>query len=180
MFEHDHIAIRVIERRDLEKLRDLRNDPTTWIHLTDIRLITEPMQQAWFEKTASASERKYFVVCDTAHDFIGMVRCDEIDHLNRSMRIGCDILPELRGQHYGSRTYGLLLKYCFDFLNMHRVWLLVIDSNAVARGLYRKIGFHEEGRYREALFRDGHYQDYVCMSILEHEYRQRQAETTRE
>jgi RimJ/RimL family protein N-acetyltransferase len=163
--------IRVVEPRDLESMRALRNDPSTWINLTDVRLITAPMQERWFARIAEAADRKYFIVSDAEHDFIGIVRCDEMDHVNRSMRIGCDIAPELRGKRYGSRVFDLLLKYSFDFLNMHRLWLLVIDTNQVAIHLYASKGFREEGRYRDALFRDGRYHDYILMSILEHEYR---------
>jgi RimJ/RimL family protein N-acetyltransferase len=171
LFEHQGIRIRVLEQQDLEGVRALRNDPTTWGNLTDVRLITAPMQERWFAKISEATDRAYFVVCDHEHDLIGIVRCDEIDRVNRSIRIGCDIVPKLRGQKYGSRVYDLMLRYCFDFLNMHRVWLLVMDTNAAAGRLYASKGFREEGRQREALFRDGKYHDYVLMSILEQEYR---------
>jgi RimJ/RimL family protein N-acetyltransferase len=134
-------------------------------------MINSVTQERWFAKTSEAKDRKYFVICDAEHEFIGIIRCDEIDHLNRSMRVGCDIVRALRGREYGSRAYDLLLKYCFDFLNMHRLWLLVIDTNKPGIHLYESKGFREEGRCREALFRDGQYHDYIMMSILEHEYR---------
>jgi len=41
----------------------------------------------------------------------------------------------------------------------------------VAKRLYEKVGFKEEGIMREAIFRNGVYHDYVVMSILEDEYR---------
>jgi RimJ/RimL family protein N-acetyltransferase len=171
MFDHGGIRIRVVEKRDLEAMRALRNDPSTWVNLTDIHLITEPMQERWFAKISEAANLRYFAVSDDAHDFIGIVRCDEIDTTNRSIRIGCDIVPELRRQKYGSRVYDLMLKYCFDFLNMHRVWLLVVDTNTAGIRLYTGKGFREEGRLREALFRNGSYRDYLVLSILEPEYR---------
>ena len=171
MFANGGIRIRVVEKRDLEAIRALRNDPSTWVNLTDVHMISEPMQERWFAKISEASSLGYFVVSDDEHDFIGIVRCDEIDPTNRSMRIGCDIVPELRGRKYGSRVYELLLKYCFDFLNMHRLWLLVIDSNTAGIHLYTSKGFREEGRLREALFRNGAYHDYLVLSILEAEYR---------
>lgn len=177
MFDYQGIRIRVVEKRDLEAIRALRNDSTTWVNLTDVRLITEPMQERWFERISEAANLRYFVVCDDEHQFLGIVRCDEIDQTNRSMRIGCDIVPGLRGRGYGSRVYDLLLKYCFDFLNMHRLWLLVMDTNTAGIRLYTGKGFREEGRLREALFRNGSYRDYLVLSILEHEYRA--AESTR-
>ena len=171
MFTHGGMSIRVVEARDLEHMRALRNDPTTWINLTDVGLITASRQETWFARVVDATDRMYFVIGDDEHDFIGIVRCDEIDRVNRSIRVGCDIVPELRGRHFGSRTYDLLLNYCFEFLNMHRVWLLVIDTNAAGRRLYANKGFRDEGCYREALYRAGQYHDYLVMSILEQEYR---------
>ena len=136
MFEHNGIAIRNIEERDLEAMRRLRNDPSTWSMLTEIGMIDVEAQRLWFQRLGTASDRKYFVIGDAEHDFIGIVRTDEIDRVNRSIRIGADVIPPLRGRGYGSRTYGLLKKYCFDHLNMHRVWLAVLVTNESAYALY--------------------------------------------
>jgi diamine N-acetyltransferase len=173
MFEHEHLAIRNVEERDLEAMRLLRNDPSTWTMLTEIGMIDVEAQRQWFQRLGSAQDRRYYVICDADHDFIGIVRTDEIDRLNRSIRIGADIVPALRGRGYGSRLYRLLLAYCFDQLNMHRVWLAVLDTNDRAHALYEKQGFRVEGRFRDAVFRDGSYRDYIIMSILEHEYREK-------
>jgi RimJ/RimL family protein N-acetyltransferase len=171
MFTHEGLTIRAVEKRDLEPMRLLRNDPTTWTMLTGADIIDEEMQRQWFQRISCAADRKYYAVCDAGHDFIGIVRTDEIDERNRSIRVGADIVPELRGKGYATALYRLLKKYCFDYLNMHRVWLAVLDTNAIAQSLYLKQGFTEEGRYRDAIFRDGRYHDYILMSILEDEYR---------
>jgi len=39
-------------------------------------------------------------------------------------------------------------------MNMHRVWLAVLDYNQVGINLYKKHGFQEEGSYRDAIFRN--------------------------
>jgi RimJ/RimL family protein N-acetyltransferase len=46
-------------------------------------------------------------------------------------------------------------------------------SPAAARAIaaYRKAGFTEEGRAREAVFHDGHWYDEVSMAILAREWR---------
>jgi RimJ/RimL family protein N-acetyltransferase len=65
----------------------------------------------------------------------------------------------------------MLLKYCFDYLGMHRVWLCVLDTNEVGIKLYVNSGFKLEGKYREAIWRDGGWHDYIVMSLLEGDYR---------
>jgi len=171
MFIFGGITIRTVEERDLEPMRALRNDPTTWTMLTDVGMIDDESQRRWFERVRVATDRRYYVVCDDDHDFIGIVRTDEIDRVNRSIRVGADIARQLRGRGYGRKVYRLLKKYCFDYLNVHRIWLAVLDTNDAGRKLYETEGFQVEGKYREGVFRDGKYRDYILMSILEQEYR---------
>ena len=44
VFTYGGITIRVVEPHDLDRIRRLRNDPSTWINLTDVQLITAPME----------------------------------------------------------------------------------------------------------------------------------------
>lgn len=173
MFCYEGICLRALEKKDIEFVRRLRNDPTTWIYLTDSTILDSRTQQRWYGSLAGQEKRKYFVLFDSRHSFLGIIRFDEIDMQNRSMRVGCDIVPKLRGRGYGRKALSLIKKYCFDYLNMHRIWLAVLDNNKVASALYKKQGFIEEGRYRKAIFKDGKYRDYIIMSILEEEYKKR-------
>ncbi len=171
MFTFEGVSLRPVEETDLEVLRALRNEQSTWENLTDITLITAEQQKQWFQSIGTSFTRRYFVACSESHAFWGMVRMDEIDTINNSCRVGCDILPELRGRGYGSKVMDVILKYCFDYLNMHRVWLAVASFNLVASKMYAKKGFRLEGAYREALYRDGTYHDYHLLSILAQEFK---------
>jgi RimJ/RimL family protein N-acetyltransferase len=165
------MSFRPVERQDLVKIRHLRNDPSTWVHLTDPRPLTEADQEAWIGGIGARTGKFYFVASDDKRPFIGLVRMDEFDPLNRSIRVGADVVPELRNKGYGILIYRTIKKYCFDHLNVHRVWLEVLATNEHAGRLYAKQGFVVEGRLREAVYRDGKFVDYVIMSILEPEYR---------
>lgn len=169
-FTHEGLHLRTVEPRDLQQIADLRNDQSTWTQLTDPRPLGPSDQKAWYESLGSRSGKLYMVACSEKYPFIGLIRMDEIDHLNRSIRVGADVQIELRGKGFGKAIYKAVLKYCFDQLNMNRVWLAVLDTNSKARSLYKKMGFKEEGRYRQAIFRDGAYVDYILMSILKEEY----------
>ena len=166
MFEFSGVAIRPIEETDLDKMVRMRADPRIWMMLGDIAMITQRSQREWFSGLQDDPRRRYFVLCTGEIDFVGIVRIDEIDWINRSARVGGDILPEFHHQGYGTKMFELLKKYCFDYLNIHRLWLLVLDTNMVARQMYLKAGFADEGRQRQAIFRDGQYQDYIMMSLI--------------
>jgi len=72
---------------------------------------------------------------------------------------------------YGTDAMRLLVSYGFRELGLHRVELTVLAFNARAIAAYRKVGFVEEGRARQAVFHDGHWYDEVSMAILADEWR---------
>ena len=49
---------------------------------------------------------------------------------------------------------------------MNRLWLSVLEYNLRAINLYKKIGFTQEGVSREAIFKNGKFENYVMMSLL--------------
>ncbi len=166
VFSHEEISFRVPTKEDLEEIRKLRNDESTWTHLTDPRPLGPADQKAWYESLGSRSGKYYFVVSDQHYAFIGLVRMDEHDLINQSIRVGADVSVSLRGKGYGKKIYAAIKDYCFRELNVHRVWLLVLATNVVGRGLYKKSGFTEEGVMRGAIYRHGQWVDYLMMSIL--------------
>jgi len=172
-FNHDGLHFRVPDPGDIKALQDLRNDESTWIHLKDPKPIGPADQKAWFDSIGWKNGRMYLAVYDAKNPFVGLVYMDELDLQNRSMRIGANVVPELRNQGYGKKIYAALKIYAFEQLNLHRLWLCVLETNTFAIQVYEKCGFKVEGRYREAIYRNGKYVDYILMSCLEHEYRRK-------
>lgn len=178
MFRHDGVIIRAIEPKDLTFLAECRNDPSTWQYLGTLDFANEAKQFKWWEKSSLDKSKAYFVFSLYDHPLmgnytnIGFVRLDEIDHVNKSVRIGGDIHPKYRGRGFGVQMYNLLFKYCFDELSMNRLWLFVLDFNKPARNLYIKMGMKEEGCQRQAIYRNGKYHDYIMMSLLRSEWKE--------
>lgn len=160
---------RIIEQKDIEWARVLHNDPDVLYNLTDTTIINQRQQAAWFEHICNTSKSMRLVL-ELNTEPIGLARIDEIDYRNRSICVGLDIESKYRGQGHGKEGFKLMLDYVFKELNMNRAWLLVAEYNIIAHNLYKKMGFTEEGRLRERLFRNGKYHDYIMMSLLSKEY----------
>lgn len=77
---------------------------------------------------------------------------------------------EDRGKGYGTEALNLLLQYAFLELNLHRIGLDVISYNDPAIQSYIKAGFKEEGRIREAVFREGKRYDRIYMGIFKRDW----------
>lgn len=64
----------------------------------------------------------------------------------------------------------LLVKYGFETLNMHRIWLRVFEENKGAIHSYEKVGFVHEGMMRDLDYKNGKYHNILIMSVLRQEY----------
>jgi len=166
MYKYKDISMCPIEKDDIDFLIELRS--STWESLGTIKMLNITTQEKWIEKI-SLSESHLYCIVYKGIEKIGLVRMDEIDYINRSIRIGGDIHPKYRGEGYGISMINMVIEYCFDCLNMNRIWLMVLENNDIAKHIYNKVGFKEEGRQRKAIYRNGEYVDYIMMGVLRDE-----------
>ncbi|MBU7042642.1 MAG: GNAT family N-acetyltransferase [Theionarchaea archaeon] len=74
---------------------------------------------------------------------------------------------------YGQEALFLLLNYAFGYLHFHRVSVGVVGFNERALHFYEHAGFIREGIQRDGYYYDHRYSDFIMMSILEHEFREK-------
>ena len=89
---------------------------------------------------------------------------------HRNAMIGISLADPFRGQGYGLEAINWGLDWAFKFGGMHRVSLIGFSYNDRALKLYRKMGFVDEGREREAIYHDRGWHDMIIMGMLEHEW----------
>lgn len=108
---------------------------------------------------------------------IGFVRLFWVDwmhgHALLSLGIGA---PADRGQGYGSEALGLILRYAFEELGLHRLTAATAAYNTGALRFLGRHGFQAEVRRRQAVARDGQYWDVVLLGLLRSEWEARRAE----
>lgn len=179
-YERRGFGIRPVTQDDLSVLAESRNDPTTWQNLTNPLPVFPHTQQLWLD--AMDDSNMYFIgyIVDEELPKPGVIRLErkvsllrltQIDWINRNACVGLDVFPFHRSKGYGQELFDILVEYCFVELNLTRLWLLVLDSNAAAINVYKKVGFQKEGIMRNHIFRKGAYMDYVLMGLLREEYR---------
>jgi len=108
---------------------------------------------------------------------IGIIALDDSGSNHRHHResdLGIDIAGAYQGQGYGSEAIAWALHWAFQTAGLHRVALGAFSYNTRAVKLYQHLGFLVEGRRREAIWYEGGWHDGILMSMLEHEWRERQ------
>jgi RimJ/RimL family protein N-acetyltransferase len=74
------------------------------------------------------------------------------------------------GGGYGTEALRVMCRYGFNAMRLHMITLWVVAENERARHVYRKVGFSEDGRHREAFIdAEGERHDMILMSMLKGE-----------
>ena len=102
---------------------------------------------------------------------IGYIELDGIlwPHQNGWLSIGLGD-KESWGQGNGREAMELILNFTFHELNLHRIQLTVFSYNDRAIKLYKRLGFKQEGVYREHILRDGKRFDMILFGLLAREW----------
>ena len=78
--------------------------------------------------------------------------------------------PGERGRGAGTQAVKQLVRFGFQDLNLHRIWLQVFSDNVRAVRVYEKLGFREEGLLRDAAYVDGRYKSIRILALLRDDY----------
>lgn len=175
MIYGEQIRLRGIEQADLENFVAWMNDPQVRHGLQLYLPLSSVQEQKWFEGLLKRDPCEVPLSIDVrqGEDWIHAGSCGlhQLDWQARSAMLGISIgRRDFWSQGYGTDVVRTLLRHGFETLNLHRVGLDVFQYNSRAIGLYRRVGFVEEGRRREARFFEGQYYDVILMGILRSEW----------
>ncbi len=175
MIYGERVRLRAVEREDVKRFYDWVNDPEVadWIAL--YLPMSNADEERWFEDHFQRDRHEKPLAIEIregeAWKLIGNCSAFGIDWVNSSCELG--ILLGEKGYWnlgYGTEVMTLLLRHCFDTLNLNRAFLRVYSRNIRARRVYEKAGFVEEGSLRQAAYKHGKYDDVVIMSVLRSEW----------
>ena len=112
--------------------------------------------------------QNYAIILNDGNLLIGNVSLMEVNNIYRTATVGIFIgEAEHRGKGFGTEAMRLIVEYGFRTLNLHNIMLTVHSDNMRAIASYKKVGFTEFGRQREARYVDGRYLDTVYMEVLD-------------
>lgn len=161
-----------------------------WTHDADFMRLMDsnpvrPISPAMVKKKYEAIEKQmdedknlfYFTIRARTDDrLVGKAMIERINWTNGNGWLWLGIgEADCRNKGCGSQALALLLRYAFVELNLFRVSAALAEYNQPALGLFRKFGFVEETRQREALRRDNHYWDLFGYGLLRSEWEERLA-----
>ncbi|QGN48992.1 GNAT family N-acetyltransferase [Micromonospora sp. WMMC415] len=178
MFATERVRLRPPTPDDAPNLFRLKGDP-------ELHLITdgEPFLprhvgqlRAWLEKQVTQppdGQSPVLLLAETVADgtFLGRGVLWGINAFNGHAHLGIALVPEARGQGYGTEVIRLLCRYGFRNRNLRRLELETLASNTAMRRTAEACGFTHEGTQREREYDGDGFADFVLYGLLRRDWK---------
>ncbi len=171
MLKGEKIYLRPMKNSDKDKTLKWKNN----LNIRKMALyhpfpITDELESEQFDNILTDKNNKdiYLAIClNGEKKLVGFTTLRDINWVKRNCEAGCIIGErKYRGQGIGKETTLLLIKYAFDYLNLHKIYLKILAENKVSIHLAKKLNFKQEGLLKEEFFWDGKYWDVLVLGMV--------------
>lgn len=169
------MPLRPLLEADLSLVLGWRNAPEVRRNMYSTHEITEAEHRAWFARLKDDSQSRWFVHEDVADRPDGVVYFTQLQLGTGSAFWGFYVAPNAppgTGTSLGMDT----LDKAFLDLNLHKLNAEAIASNRASLRFHKKLGFQQEGLFRDFHFDGEHYVDVVRLGILASEWAEKRKE----
>ena len=162
------VYLRLMTYDDTDLIVKWRNTDSVRKNFIYQALFTRESHENWIRTKVETGDVVQMIICEAGTDKpVGSVYVRDIDHTHHKAEYGIFIGEEAaRGKGYGTATAKLMIRYCFEELKLHRLFLRVYADNIQAIRSYEKAGFEREALLRDDVCIEGQYRDIVLMGIL--------------
>jgi len=175
MIVGEKVYLTELDRTNAEVVRAWLNDPVVHEFLAVGHVpISAEQERRYYDSHESAADRFSFEI-HTIGDgrYLGNIGLKGIGPVHRRAELGLFIGPEDDwGKGYGGDAIVTCLRFAFLTLGLHSVRIRAHEAHSRGLELYRRLGFVDVGRSREAVFQEGRFSDYIELDMLDREFRQ--------
>lgn len=125
--------------------------------------------RAYIENTFDSRSMLVFAVVELASKrHIGNISLQHINYVDRNAEIAFLFgEKDCWGMGYAREAAEIIIGHAFKELGLHRIYLGTTDNNVRMQHLALRLGFREEGRRQEALWKLGEWHDIIEYGLLQ-------------
>lgn len=169
------VYFRTFEENDYDLIYQWRNDENlNRLSVGLNRKVSRDECREWVKARINPLPYElWWGICSKEDDsLIGYTYLTKIHYINRSAEFGGIVIGDRNYQDGFAwiETYLFVLEYCFDRLNLNRVYGYYISEHTHTKVMSEATYFKIEGVHAEALFKNGKYHDQIDIALLSRDY----------
>lgn len=169
MLQGKKISLRPIVSSDLEVLNKWKNQEDTYQYLGGGFLPTSiDIQRKWLDSLMDTSgSNKRFMIVNSSGQTVGMVGLYNINWIHRTCEFGIFIGEKAeQGKGFGSDAAEVIEQFAFNYCNLRKIKVYVVEENESAVRMYDKLGYVTVGKLLEERFINGKYCSLLIMEKM--------------
>lgn len=162
------IYLRPMTEEDTDLIVAWRNSDGVRRHFIYQAMFTREGHLNWLNSVIKPGKASQMIICESATDEpLGSVYIRDIDREHRKGEYGIFIGEDAaRGRGVGTAAAMLMIRYAFEELKLHRLFLRVYADNLRAVRSYEKAGFVREAYLKDDVYVNGAFRDIILMAVL--------------
>lgn len=134
------------------------------------RIGAEDLFKEWSEQEVQKQHFCFFIRDQKTNKLIGLVNVKSIDQNVRKCEIGYFISEKFSGKGIISKVTSDVIVFCFEELEMNKIFIRVAPENIGSQKIALKNGFTKEGVLRREYKGSQGMEDIVYLGLLRNEY----------
>ena len=131
-------ALRAVQDMHLHPMRIQRLEEAKHIFQNNFAEIDDVAAKKFVENSFREDQQHFAIVDDQDDEYLGTISLKNIDLKNKNAEYAISTRKKARGTGANQKATESLLKYGFDKLQLHRIYLNVLSSNKRAISFYKK------------------------------------------
>lgn len=167
------IYLKSINEDDTNLIIKWRNNPRVRKNFIFQEKFTEKTHNNWLKnKVYTGNTAQFIIIEQKTNKPLGSVYLRDIDNINEKAEFGIFIgEDDFCGKGYGKEATSQIIMYGFSQLKLNKIFLRVLENNAIAINSYIKSGFEKEGLFKEDVMIGDKYYDIIFMAMLKSDWR---------
>ena len=169
----NNIRLRAIEPSDLDFLYKIENDPELWrVGNTLIPYSRHQLEQYILSSQHDLYTEKQLrlmidlILPQNKNKTIGVIDLFDFEPHHKHAGIGIFVIPEEQEKGYATESIRVLVRYCFEVLDIHMLYCNITAGNNASIRLFEKSGFVECGLKKEWRFLDDRWIDELMFQLI--------------
>lgn len=166
--EGERIYLRPITEEDTDMVLEWRNSKPVVENFIYRKPITREDHLHWLKTRVNTGEVIQFIICDKKTGRgVGSSYMQHIDMQNETAEFGIFMgNTEGLGKGVGTEANALTVSYAFQELGLHKLYSRVLSYNIASRKMLERVGYSEEGYFKDELVIEGKRTDVVFYGII--------------
>lgn len=119
-----------------------------------------------FIENCNDEGNKHFAIVDEKDEYLGTISLKNISQTNKNAEYAVVTRKKAQGTGVAKAATKEIIRYAFEELDLHKVYLNVLQDNERAIRFYEKCGFVEEGISRDAIRIKDDYKNLIWYGIV--------------